>query len=570
MANPSPSQRYDQQAPTVAADNTRLTTPSGTVLLARFSQVPETHDSLAGHLLTDASKDMIIQLLTIGGCSTYVGMPGITPPQTYAQLERLNIRFASFYIKIKTPSDSPRTPIISAYMIPTIPVHGFAVINLLALAASTDPAANQIYNNCVVPGGVLTVLFRKILYELKVLGYNLTGTELDYPKRPARLLINCDIYYNRSNVQGGHFHRDIAAITHDVNLASVATAAAFGLDPDYVANVVEFGNIPQNVSLEFFSPEIPSPVFLGPEVFLRDIAAGENPTVRYSDADVRTEFLDRRIIAVQAAATAPVQIAQAQAVAAAAHPFDIHAQAAPGQILAAAAEVAARARSLRVLVTNGTTVLFNNFTAIHATPITQPYQVLQTDLTPFHGLGNPFEDDENRLENENPHHPAVAITRDNPRTFLRTWIAAAPEWFIIKDYPNLPIKGFQALAEIAGLPAVYFLELNPSQIFGGSIRDPQNKVKINNFKILGDPKNPIVKINCDVPFEEIKGPENIEKYKLKELEFINKLISKKGGKNNRRKYKKTYNRKTKKSTKTKKAKKHHKNTKSKRSKMSRN
>jgi len=591
MANPTPSQRYAAQAQNVAADNRRLTR-AGTVLLARFSQIPQTHGSLAGHLLSAESRAMIHALLSMP-CTTYVGLPP-TPPQTVDQLGALNIRFASFYIRIKTASEPG--PIISAYMIPTIPVNGFAVINLFALAASPPgSAANDIYNNCVAPEGVLTVLFRKILYELKVLGYDLNGTGTYNPEMPTSLLINCDIYYNRSSTQAGHFHRDISAPADGtpeaaaVNAVSAATAAAFGLNPDYVAGVVAFGNNPQNVSLEFFSPQIHSP-FLGPEVFLHDLLAGENSTVRYSDAVVNAEFL-RRNTAAQEAATAPAHIAHAQAVAAA-NPFDIRAQAAPGQISAALSLVEASARSLRVLVTDGTTVLFNNFAAIHATPITQPYQVLHPDLTPTPGLGNPFETDQNRLEVTAPQHPAVAITRDDPRTFLRIWFAAAPEWFRITEYPNIQIGGLHALAEIAVFPAVDFPELNPSQIYGGSTissyedeskkpistllkseynlkNETINKSEYNNlvnFKISGDPKNPIVKINCDVPFEEINGPENIEKYKDKELEFLKKLVNQKGGKNNRRKHKKTYNRKTKKNRKTNKAKKHRKNTKSKKSK----
>lgn len=520
---PTPSQRYNAQINTLEADDARLRSPNGTLLFARFSQDRATHLSLDGHLLQDESKNVIRLLLNEPLCTSYVGIQEpIRPPQNNDELDRFSIRFASFYIKIKTPSDSG--PIISAYMIPTIPATGFAVINLLAIQ-STLPL---LYANCIAEGGVLPVLFKKILHELKVLGYDLDGLGQDTPERPTSLLISCDIYYNRGNTYGGHFHRDIDTspiAVHYAEINALNAAASFNPhDRDRIVlqakNVVKFGNRPQNVSLDFFSPV--GNVFLGPEVFLTPLE--ENPPVRYSDSLVNEEFLRRRSIV-------PATIDDFSA------------------------------RSLRVLVQNGTTVLFNNYEAIHASPITRPYQVLRHDLREHPGLGNPFERDQNRLENQNPQHIAVGMTENNPRTFLRTWFSPAPDGFLIRNYPHVEIPGIYALAQRPSLP-VNFPELTIGQLFGGSIINSYQNESNNlvNFKILGDPKNPIVKVNYDVPFEEIKGPENIEKYKLRELEILKKLIGKKGGKNNRRKHKKTYNRKTKK------AKKYCKNIKSKKSK----
>jgi hypothetical protein len=108
-----------------------------------------------------------------------------------------------------------------------------------------------------------------------------------------------------------------------------------------------------------------------------------------------------------------------------------------------------------------------------------------------------------------------------------------------------------------------------------------DSTELDNFKIVGNPLNPSIQINCDVPFEEITGDENIEKYKLKEISFIKEIINKKGGNKKIRKNRKNiktkkirkaiksnkYNkhRKTKKTAKNNK----HKKTKSKRNKRSR-
>ena len=525
-----PEERFASQiASGTAFDDKRLRVDD-VLLLARFSQTKETHDLLGRHLLMDDSLVNIFNILNNPFCTTYYDRDG-TPRRVGTDVAFLtnplelfskNIRFASYFITIKPTGGA----VVEAYVIPTIPVKNFYVIDLLKV-----PTEFVKYSQ---PGGVFDTLLYKIFYELKVLGYNLKGLEQDSRKKPYKLLINFDIYYNRSRDLAGAFHRDIST----------------GL-----------GNNPIYVSLEFFG-ENKDAIFFGPEVFCHTTEAEsiEVQMERYSDIDLRNEVLRRR------------------------------------------EESSPFSKSLRLLCKPQTTIIFNNHLAIHASPITDPYlafhQGRETEL-----LGTPFHDDSLRLETTAPAHQVVETTRTVRRTFLRTWISSG-EGFTL-DRPNSHrLEGFGLLQKIAETPDIVFSAITQEQLFGGAIVDGQDEtiktstlkeptlkeptietptflksetglktnvtdeinktdstdsIELDNFKIVGNPLNSSIQINLDVPFEEITGAENIEKYKLKEISFIKEIINKKGGNKNVRKNRKNRkNSKTKKIIKTKKTKKNNK------------
>jgi len=546
-----PEERFASQIASGNAFDDKRLRVNDVLLLARFSQTEETHNLLGIHLLMDDSLVNIFHILNNPFCTTYydrygtprrVGtdVPFLTNP---VELFSKNIRFASYYIELKHSGSGRYSPIVDAYVINTIPVKNFYVIDLLKV-----PTEFVKYSQ---PGGVFDTLLYKILYELKVLSYQLDGLGRDSLEKPYKLLINFDIYYNRSRDLAGAFHRDIST----------------GL-----------GNNPIYVSLEFFG-ENKDAIFFGPEVFCHttETESIEVQMERYSDIDLRNEVLRRR------------------------------------------EENSPFSKSLRLLCKPQTTIIFNNHLAIHASPITDPYlafhQGRETDV-----LGTPFHDESQRLETTAPAHQVVETTRTVRRTFLRTWISSG-EGFTL-DRPNSRrLEGFGLLQRIAETPDIAFSVITQEILFGGAIVDGQDETiktstlkeptiespmflksetglkdivtdKINktdstdsteldNFKIVGNPLNSRVQINLDVPFEEITGDENIEKYKLKEISFIKEIINKKGGNKKIRKNRKNiktkkirkaiksnkYNkhRKTKKTAKNNK----HKKTKSKRNKRSR-
>jgi hypothetical protein len=295
----------------------------------------------------------------------------------------------------------------------------------------------------------------------------------------------------------------------------------------------EPGNDPLNVSLEFFDDNRDD-VFLGPEVFYSPLQQDENPAqFRYSDVALRRE-IERRRVAQEHFTDIPIPIPTS--------------------------------KSLRLLVKDGIVILFNNKLVIHATPITEDYHGYDTDFLyqdparTVQTMGNPFNDDTGRIEIfDRPEQLGIIDrTRTRRRSFLRTWISSAgPEY--IPEGMGIPPDDDLVLM-FNNLPDIYFGDLTPYQLYGGEPPIKNNMIPmipISNFKIVGDPLHPNIKINCDVPFEEIED-ENIENQIAKENEFISKLSVKKGGKNKKRNNRKTKKRQTLRKTRKQKHKQKHK------------
>ena len=536
----------------------------GEVLLARFSQFQtltdiririDVHDNLRDHLFTPEAMVNMLELINSPYCAFYGPMadPSQTPQKQdknryvmeitrsaplstqQAALETVNIRFASFYVKITSDPEMP----IQIYLINTLPVGGSYVIDIIKLR---DEGEADITSYTTGTKGVMFNLGLKIIRELQVIGYKLDGRDA-----VGSLLISFDVYYNRTRDPdpqrdtSGKFHRDISG--------------GPGNDTNYA-------------SLEYFVPE--DIVMLGPEAFYKPIE-GEPVEVymdRYPDAELKEMYETRKRVGDLAA------------------------------------------NSFRVLAKDGTTILFNNKEFIHATPITRPIQVYPLKRN---FVGNPvnmnvFGTNTERLEVSRPFNPVVRNTATGARSFVRCWIASGnpfSEEIEKRTLINYDIGTIRAC--ISSMRTFQPTSIDDTDIFGGTVTinnennivhkmiephmvDTNSNVKTNlllksemqsknniinestnkliDFKIVGNPSNPPIELNLDVPFEDITGKSNINNYKLKEMAFIKAIVNKKGGKN--RKYKKRYINKTKKARKTKKVRKQYKNVKTKKVKRVKN
>jgi len=351
----------------------------------------------------------------------------------------------------------------------------------------------------------------KIVRELKIIGLSLDGTD-----PPNSFFFSFDVYYNRrrdprepASDSSGRFHRDMSS--------------GLGNDTDYV-------------SLEYFI-EDDDVVILGPEVLEKPYDS--NNRENNSSFTVRGMYLQG-------------------------------------------------STSSRILAKNGSTILFDNKALIHATPITHPIPETIFGVT---SLTNAFQGSQRRIELVNPEHEVVVNTETGNRSFVRCWIASANNHQeAIPNMIGLQYARGTLQAINASIAPFNGSEVTHEDIFGGSLNienytvanmktssflkpeikplvkpeiKPKDMVseKLFDFKIVGDPSNPPIELNLDVPFEEITGKSNINNYKLKEMAFIKAIVNKKGGKN--RKYKKRYINKTKKARKTKKVRKQYKNAKTK-------
>jgi hypothetical protein len=134
------------------------------------------------------------------------------------------------------------------------------------------------------------------------------------------------------------------------------------------------------------------------------------------------------------------------------------------------------------------------------------------------------------------------------------WFAEVPEGAYTIDESCLEIQTdlLERLLEInrTELTVHPTQQLTLEQIAGAS-----NQIELTNFVIFGNANKSNIKINVDVPYDDIKGIDNIKKYQEIESKFLNAYLKqvqilKKGG--NKRKTKKRKSRKTKsKSRKTK-------------------
>jgi hypothetical protein len=491
MGGPEPLQRLARyQSAEEAFMEKSLIPQGGQLLLARFEQFSTTdidvHKLLEENLFGN-SRENIFRLLQRTNISHFESGTDDPPPIVEPSvLDKYPIRFASFYISIKNLRSSANTPIISVELVPTIPIPGFYIMNLLNM--ERDELAHYMTPRT----GIFENLTLKIIRELKVIGYKLDGTD-NSSEKPCNLLISFDIYYNRARDRAGIWHRDT---THYI------------------------GSHPINVSLEFFTDD--SVYFLGPEALIHSVA-GESPEVyldRYADYQVKA-MLDSR-------------------------------KAYPGT---------GSDKSFRLLCRNRTTILFNNYELIHATPITEPIEPKEEGAPYINVLG----DDARRLETTVPQHPIVQNTRHLKRSFLRTHISGISSSTSVSYTPpenSIKLNSLFVLGLIQSIPGIDYdaTTVTEEDLYGGTIiqNNLTNKIsssetELLDFKIVGNPLKPVVELNLNVPFEEVSGENNIKNNEFQLLSFISSISKKTGGKN--RRYKKRYYNKTKKAIKTKKVRK---------------
>jgi len=522
MGLPEPVQRLARyQSDEEAFMEKSLIPQGGQLLLARFEQFRTTdidvHELLQENLFGN-SREHVYELFRRTDVTHFENFTDSPPPIMEGSVQDLDkhpIRFASFYISIKNLESSATTPIISVELVPTIPIPGFYIMNLLNMEGG------ELTPYMTPRTGIFENLALKIIRELKVIGYKLNGSD-NPDEKPCNLLISFDIYYNRSKASAGIWHRDS---THYI------------------------GSHPIYASLEFFTGD--GIYFLGPDALIHS-AAGEPPEVyldRYADYKVKAMLDSRRAY--------------------------------PGTGIP---------KSFRLLCRNRTTILFNNYELIHATPITEPIEPKEEGAPYINVLGH----DERRLETVAPQHPIVQNTRTLKRSFLRTHISGISSSTGVSYTPpenSIKLNTFFVLGLIQAIPGIDYhaTAVTEEDLYGGTTieniqpevnslnklnnsnikqvnplletkiqnnltnKTPSSETELLEFKIVGNPLKPVVELNFDVPFQEVTGENNIQKNELELVSFISSISNKKGGKN--RRYKKRYNNKTKKTIKTKKVRK---------------
>jgi RNA polymerase-associated protein CTR9/transcription factor SPN1 len=313
----------------------------------------------------------------------------------------------------------------------------------------------------------------------------------------SHLIVSYDIYYNRKRDRAGLFHRDMNNLIPPEKMINLP----------YDIDAINMFNQPNYVSLEFFSE--PGKLYLGPEVI-------------YYPEDTSSEF-NQQIVYKNIADT--------------------------------------RKTSFRVLVQDGTVIMFNNFAYIHATPTTIPIIVneeIQMDTTALF-IDNPY-----RLGQTNDISEPILNTENDIRTFVRSYIK------ILDATKSLPIDSSQIIRNVLynnqNVNTVFkvnqvspndYFQFNPLEISkhirGGTI-SLDNFYTINNFPTIINPttqikkatqtkqiskiepiklmnfkiKNDHIKINLDIDYPEIKK-KYIGIMQKKENEFLKMIKSKKIG-----------------------------------------
>jgi hypothetical protein len=329
-------------------------------------------------------------------------------------------------------------------------------------------------------------LTQKLLYELKILGYTLGERE------PEITEMGTDTRPNHLIVNIDVYYnrgRENAGVFHQ----------------DRLLGSTRPGDNPLYVSLEFFMD--PTIISLGPEAIIRPENYGTAD--RYDD-DELVQTIQSRATNINTEYVAQSTI--------------------PSYM------------SMRTLIKDGTITMFNNLEIIHATPFTEAYPSSREPrrlINPIIGFGT-----YRRAERRISLTPIVTSTQTTTRSFLRMWFAEVP-YTIDESCLEIPTDLLERLLEINRTE----LTVHPTQpLTLEQIAGASNQIELTNFVIFGNANKPNIKINVDVPYDDIKGIDNIKKYQEIESKFLNAYLKqvqilKKGGK---RKTKKSRKRKSKK------------------------
>ena len=286
------------------------------------------------------------------------------------------------------------------------------------------------------------------------------------------IIFSYDIYLNRVRERAGLFHRDLHVPFDPLEEPFL----------NYPPNIAFVYNRPDYVSLEYFSQK--NKMYFGPELFIENSTRAEIPP-----SDIRSLISN--------------QISQ------------------------------------RVIVQDGTVIMFNNFLSTHATPFAEVlnYRQLGTINTVHPSeLHHQF-----RISNSNA--SIVQNTENDMRTFIRTYITKiAPELIplnAILDSYDITDERSNMISRL--IPRSNFNLLSVSKhVRGGAVLPShfdnfiQESLKTNskraqkmsksNDNILNDFKiiNPLIKINLDVRYPEIKS-KYIKIAKQEEIEFLKSI-----------------------------------------------
>ena len=182
--------------------------------------------------------------------------------------------------------------------------------------------------------------------------------------------------------------------------------------------------------------------------------------------------------------------------------------------------------SIRTPIINGSIIIFNNVSAIHATPTVERSDFLPQELPELSRY---------RVQNL-PNFAArevVTNTQNVRRSFLRMWFSNG-------DQINIDtVNSREIVAQFVGdtldnARRQYQLQL-PQQITLNQLAgSPVDLPILPNYIIFGDANNPIIKINTNVSYEYVND-DDVEKYLIKEEEFLKQINQqKKGGKRKHR------------------------------------